>query len=164
MQEVSLIRSRFLTRALAVLAVTAALSTGVFAGSASACQCYPGEQEPQRYARAHVVFTGLLLTKVADAGSPNTPGDDLYRYTFQVGTEYKGDVPATVEVVTTQYATNCGLTYLAVGVDYLVFATTWRDVYQTRTCDGTRLASGGPPVTGAVSAGATAAAAPCTAA
>ncbi|NUT53731.1 MAG: hypothetical protein HOV94_41540 [Saccharothrix sp.] len=146
---------RHLTRAAGVLALVAGLLSAVTVGSASACQCYPGEQEPQRYARATHVFTGVVVDKVRD------PLQHRYTYTLKVGTEYKGDVPDFATVLTYDEVSACGLTSLVVGVEYLVFATGYNDVYWANSCGGTRPASLGPPVTGLGDPAAAAIPSPC---
>jgi hypothetical protein len=147
---------RHLIRTAGVLTLVAGLLTAVTVGSASACQCWPGEQEPQRYARASHVFTGVVTDKVRHAQQHQ------YRYTLQVGVEYKGDVPETVEVVTYDEVAACGLTSLVVGGDYLMFTFLRTDGFWTNSCGGTRPASHGPPITGSTAVAAAAAvASPC---
>lgn len=131
---------RHLSRAVGVPALFAGLLTAA-AGSASACQRPPGEQEPQRYAKASHVFTGVVVDEVRE------PLNYQYRNTLQVGPEYKGDVPDTVRVLTYDQVAACGLTSLVVGVDYLVFAYDHRSALRVSSRGGTRPAAYGPPVT-----------------
>lgn len=146
---------RHLTRAAGVLALVAGLLTAVTVGSASACQCVPGEQEPQRYARAGYVFSGLVTAKVHE------PQQYRYRYAVQVGVEYKGQVADAVEVRTYDQVAACGLPSLVVGVEYLFFTFEYQGVHWVNSCGGTRPASYGPPVTEANSAAAAAIPSPC---
>ncbi|WP_447008965.1 hypothetical protein ACRAKJ_13915 [Saccharothrix sp. DSM 118769] len=132
------------------------LLTGVVVGTASACQCLPGG-EPQRYARATHVFAGSVISKVYE--SPSN-----LRYTFKVGDVYKGDVPDVVVVGTYGETSACGLVYLQVGDEYLMFTTLRGDSLRTGTCDGNRPASLGPPVTEPTAVAASAGVAPCDAA
>ncbi|WP_033431889.1 hypothetical protein [Saccharothrix syringae] len=140
----------------------------VSVGTANACTCPSQDTEAKRYARVDHVFTGVVLAEVPDMGDPNVSGDDKYLYMIRVGTEYKGDVPVGVVTVETPvHSTVCG-TRLGVGYDYLLFVFRLGDSFRTYSCNGNRLASGGPPVTGptatsagtAVAAGATS---PCAA-
>lgn len=142
-------RVRFLAHAAAVVALTGGLSIAVFTGSASACSCYPGDTEQQRHLRATHVFAGVVQSKNIEYGTiPGQTYDDRYRYTVKVGQQYKGGVPATVDVRTPYQVSACGVT-LSVGVDYLVFADgdSSDGGVETYTCSGTRLASDGPPTT-----------------
>ncbi|MFT7834913.1 hypothetical protein Q5530_02025 [Saccharothrix sp. BKS2] len=139
---------RFLARTTGVLVLVVGMLTAAFAGSASACSCYPNDSEAQRYARAGYVFTGVVLAEVLDTGKSSDTYDDNHLYVIRVGTEYKGDVPvAVVTVETTVHGSMCG-TRLAVGQDYLVFAYGSQGIFRTNSCSGNRAASGGPPITG----------------
>ncbi|MBB5956802.1 hypothetical protein FHS29_003395 [Saccharothrix tamanrassetensis] len=142
-------RLRFLAHAMAATTLAAGLVAAVFTGTASACSCIPGEGEPERYARADQVFTGTVLSEELEVNNPDVTYDDKYRYAVRVGREYKGDVPAQVDVLTSTSGAACGLR-LSVGTGYLVFANgpTPDGAVQTHLCSGTRLASGGPPSTG----------------
>lgn len=130
---------RFLARVAGVSTLVVGLLTGVVVGTASACQCLPGG-EPQRYARATHVFEGAVISRVYE--SPSN-----LRYTFKVGDVYKGDVPDIVVVGTYGEAAACGLVYPQVGDEYLMFATLRGDGLRTSSCDGSRPASLGPPIT-----------------
>jgi hypothetical protein len=144
-----LARLRFLAHAAAAVTVAAGLTTAVFTGSASACSCYPGDTEQQRHERATHVFAGVVQSRNIEYGSnPRETYDDKSRYTVKVGQQYKGGVPATVDVLTPYQVSACGIT-LTVGVDYLVFASgdSSDGRVESYTCSGTRLASGGPPTT-----------------
>ncbi|XVS67652.1 hypothetical protein ACQPYE_16835 [Actinosynnema sp. CA-299493] len=148
---------RFLTRVAGVSILVVGLLAGVVVGTASACQCLPGG-EPERYARATHVFAGEVIGKVYESQSN-------LRYTFKVGDEYKGDVPDVVVVGTYGVATACGLVYLQVGDEYLMFTTLRGDSLRTSTCDGNRPASLGPPITESTTSVASAAvSSPCDAA
>ncbi|MEV0681464.1 hypothetical protein AB0I60_33575 [Actinosynnema sp. NPDC050436] len=141
-------RLRFLAHAAATATVAAGLLTAVLTGTASACSCYPGDNEVWRYNRADHVFVGLVTAKRRDPRDPASGTDDQYVYTVWVSQEYKGDVPRRVDVATHVQGSACGLG-LTVGTKYLVFAkgdSSDRRV-ESHQCDGTRLASGGPPVT-----------------
>ncbi|WP_440900548.1 hypothetical protein [Actinosynnema sp.] len=136
---------RFLARAAGAVVLVAGLSTSVLAGSASACSCFPGDTEAARYARADNVFTAVVLDRVLDPGGSSSVYDDKYRFTLQVGVEYKGSVPpAPVTVESTVHGSLCG-TDLRVGVDYLLFATSYDGVLSTGSCSGNRGAADGPP-------------------
>jgi hypothetical protein len=127
--------------------LAAGLSTAVTAGTASACSCAPAT-EPQRYARAQHVFSGDVIGVTVDSRNPEYTYDDMYHYIVHVDQEYKGDVPATVEVVTFYMPSLCGLT-LFIGTEYLVFANGDSSTGEVRSfvCDGTRRAAAGPPAT-----------------
>ncbi|MFI9008030.1 hypothetical protein ACIGNX_12435 [Actinosynnema sp. NPDC053489] len=121
-----------------VCTATALLLASLFTGPASACTCGPAN-EAWRYQQATYVFSGVVLHEKVE--------ETAYRYTVAVDTEYKGDVPRRVHVLT-QRNNSCGLT-LEVGQAYLVFAkgdAADRRV-ETDQCSGIRLASGGPPTT-----------------
>lgn len=142
-------RFRFVAHAAAAATLAVGLLTAVFTGTASACSCLPGDNEVWRYHRADHVFTGVVLSKWTDPRDPASGTDDQIVYTVLVGKEYKGDVPRRVDIATHIQGTACGLTWLTVGTKYLWFTTgdsTDRRV-ESHQCDGTRLASGGPPVT-----------------
>ncbi|MEV0681463.1 hypothetical protein AB0I60_33570 [Actinosynnema sp. NPDC050436] len=141
-------RLRFLAHAAAAATVVAGLLTVVLTGTASACSCIPGDTEPQRYARAAHVFTGIVLSEKVEPNKPDTPYDDQYRYTIRVAKEYKGDVPRRVDVLTSTSGAMCGVR-LTVNTKYLVFAHNGATAGEvgTHLCSGTRLASGGPPNT-----------------
>lgn len=140
-------RLRPLAHAAGVVTVTAALLTAVFTSPAGACSCLPST-EGERYQRATHVFSGQVLSQAVEAGDPSSPHDDKYRYAVAVHREYKGDVPARVDVVTSTSGGLCGIG-LRVGVEYLVFASgdSSDGRVETHLCSGTRLASAGPPVT-----------------
>ncbi|MEU4745550.1 hypothetical protein AB0G02_34505 [Actinosynnema sp. NPDC023658] len=144
-------RSRFLAHAAAVATLTAALLTAVLTSPASACVCFPGN-EALRYQQATFVFSGHVVSEKVEL---NDGYNDAYRYTVVVDTEYKGDVPHVVYVLT-QRNNSCGLK-LTVGADYLVFSK--GDVadrrLETEQCSGTRSAAGGPPVTTSPASGTT---------
>lgn len=131
-------RPRFIAHAVGVFTFTAVLLAAVFISPASACICFPGN-EALRYQQAAYVFSGVVVNEKVE--------ESVYRYTVRVDTEYKGDVPHRVHVVT-QRNHSCGIT-LTVGTAYLVFAK--GDVadhrVETDQCSGIRLASGGPPTT-----------------
>lgn len=140
-------RLRFLAHAAGVVTVTAALITAVFTSPASACSCLPST-EGERYERATHVFSGVVLSETMEAGDPATIYDDKYRYAVAVHTEYKGDVPRWVDVVTSTSGSMCGIR-LYRGTKYVVFAhgdPADRRV-ESNLCSGTRPASAGPPVT-----------------
>ncbi|MEU6151919.1 hypothetical protein ABZ816_18175 [Actinosynnema sp. NPDC047251] len=131
----------------AAATVAAGLLTAVFTGTASACSCYPGDNESWRYARANHVFVGVVTAKHREVRDPSG-ADDRFIYTVIVNKEYKGDVPRRVYVATHVQGTACGID-LQIGSKYLVFGkgdSSDRRV-ESGLCDGTRLASGGPPVT-----------------
>ncbi|MEU4445354.1 hypothetical protein AB0K14_22080 [Actinosynnema sp. NPDC050801] len=131
-------RPRFIAHTAGVFTATAVLLAAVFTSPASACICNPGN-EALRYQQATYVFSGEVVAEKVE--------ESVYRYTVVVDTEYKGDVPRRVHVLT-QRNNSCGLT-LEVGTEYLVFAK--GDVadrrVETDQCSGIRLAAGGPPVT-----------------
>ncbi|WP_170211985.1 hypothetical protein [Saccharothrix australiensis] len=136
------------THAAAVATVVAGLLTAVTTGTAGACSCIPGDDEPQRYARASHVFAGVVVSEEPVTGDPDVGHDDKYRYAVRVGREYKGDVPRRVDVLTSTSGAACGVR-LTVGVKYLVFAhgDSGDGAVETNLCSGTRPASGGPPST-----------------
>jgi hypothetical protein len=146
-----LARSRFLAHAAGVVTITAALLTAVFISPAGACVCFPGN-EALRYQQATYVFSGRVVSEKVELNDGLT---DRYRYTVVVDTEYKGDVPHRVYVLT-QMNNSCGLR-LTVGTEYLVFSK--GDVadrrLETEQCSGTRSAAAGPPVTTSPSSGTT---------
>ena len=131
-------RFRLLAHAAGIVTVTALLLASVFTSPASACICNPGN-EALRYQQATYVFSGVVVHEKVE--------ESVYRYTVAVDTEYKGDVPHRVYVLT-QRNNSCGLT-LKVGEGYLLFAK--GDVadrrIETDQCSGNRLAAGGPPTT-----------------
>jgi len=139
-----LARLRFTAHAVGVLTFTAVLLAAVFTGPASACTCFPGN-EALRYERAAYVFSGVVVAERVEEG--------MNRYTVEVDTEYKGDVPRRVHVLS-QRDSSCGLT-LKLRESYVVFAK--GDVADRRVeidyCGGTRLAAGGPPTTTSPSSG-----------
>ncbi|ROP41597.1 hypothetical protein [Saccharothrix texasensis] len=140
-------RFRFLAHAAGVVTVTAALLTAVFTSPASACSCVPST-EGERYERATHVFSGVVRSETLEAGDPASPYDDKYRYAVAVRTEYKGDVPRRVDVVTPTSGGLCGIR-LYPGVEYVVFAhgDSADGRVESHYCSGTRPASAGPPVT-----------------
>ncbi|WP_238412727.1 hypothetical protein [Saccharothrix deserti] len=130
-----------------VVTVTAALLTAVFTSPASACSCVPST-EGERYQRAAHVFSGVVISEAVEAGDPASPHDDKYRYAVAVHTEYKGDVPRWVNVITSTSGGLCGIR-LYPGTEYVVFAhgdSADRRV-ESHLCSGTRPAASGPPVT-----------------
>ncbi|MFE2754199.1 hypothetical protein ACFXGA_19605 [Actinosynnema sp. NPDC059335] len=131
-------RYRLLAHAAAVVTVTAALLTGVFISPAGACTCMPAN-EALRYQQATYVFSGVVVHEKVE--------ESVYRYTVDVDTEYKGDVPHRVYVLT-QRNNSCGIR-LTVNAAYVVFAK--GDVADRRVetdyCSGTRSAAAGPPTT-----------------
>lgn len=138
---------RLIAHTAGALTVTGVLLTAVFTGPAAACSCVPGT-EGQRFQQAHHVFTGTVTAVEVEENDPATVGDDKHRYRVVVGLEHKGDVPPMVDVLTSVHGGTCGIS-LSVGTEYLVFAygdSTDARV-ETHYCSGTRLASGGPPVT-----------------
>lgn len=141
-------RFRFFAHAVGAVALTAGLLTAVLTGTASACSCLPYDNEAQRYARAAHVFTGVVLSRSLELGDPSHSFDDLYRYTVKVALEYKGDVPATVDVLSPYQVSACGVD-MSVGVNHLVFAKgdSSDGRVESQRCDGTRPASYGPPNT-----------------
>ncbi|MEU4745549.1 hypothetical protein AB0G02_34500 [Actinosynnema sp. NPDC023658] len=140
-------RWRVLAHVAGVITLTAGLLTAVFTGPASACSCQPGT-EADRFQRATHVFSGLVLSETVEVGDPAVSYDDRYRYAVAVGTEYKGDVPQQVDVLTYSMASLCGFR-LARGVEYVVFAfgDSSDGRVESTSCSGTRAASAGPPVT-----------------
>lgn len=140
-------RFRFLAHAAGVVTVTAALLTAVFTSPASACSCVPST-EGQRYQQATHVFSGVVRSETLEVGDPASPYDDKYRYAVSVRTEYKGDVPARVAVVTSTSGGLCGIR-LYPGTEYVVFAhgDSADGRVESHYCSGTRPASAGPPVT-----------------
>jgi hypothetical protein len=133
-----LARFRTTAHAAGIFTFTAVLLAAVFTSPASACVCNPGN-EALRYQQATYVFSGVVVHEKVE--------QTTYRYTVEVDTEYKGDVPHRVYVLT-QRNNSCGLT-LTVGEAYLVFAkgdASDRRV-ETDQCSGIRLAAGGPPTT-----------------
>lgn len=138
---------RLLAHAAGVVTVTAALLAGVFTSPASACSCLPST-EGERYERATHVFSGVVISKAVEAGDPTSPYDDKYRYAVAVRTEYKGDVPRRVNVITSTSGAMCGIELYA-GTEYVVFAHGDSADYRVEShlCSGTRPAASGPPVT-----------------
>ncbi|WP_257902498.1 hypothetical protein [Saccharothrix obliqua] len=129
-----------MAHAAAVATIAAGLLTAVLTGTASACSCFPNDNEGWRYARADHVFVAKVLSERVEGSQ--------YVYRAQVGTEYKGDVPHRVEIATHVQGSACGVR-LTTGTEYLVFGhgdSSDRRV-ETAMCSGTRLASGGPPTT-----------------
>lgn len=144
-------RLRFLAHAAGVVTVTAVLLAAVLTSPASACVCFP-TNEAWRYQEATYVFSGVVVSqKVED----NEGVTDYYRHTVAVRTEYKGDVPRLVYVLS-RMNHSCGLR-LTVGTEYIVFAK--GDVADRRLeidqCSGTRKAEAGPPVTTSPGSGTT---------
>jgi hypothetical protein len=133
-----LARPRFIAHAVGVFTFTAVLLAAVFTSPASACICFPGN-EASRYQDATYVFSGVVVNEKVE--------ENVNRYTVEVDTEYKGDVPRRVYVLT-QRNHSCGTT-LKVDEAYLVFAK--GDASDRRVeidqCSGTRLAAGGEPTT-----------------
>jgi hypothetical protein len=142
-----LARSRLPAHAAGALTITAVLVTTVLTGRASACSCLPST-EGERFQRANHVFTGEVVASAVEENDPSTVGDDRYRYRVQVGAVHKGDVPPVVDVLTSIHGGTCGIT-MTVGTGYVVFASGDASDARVETgyCSGTRLASGGPPVT-----------------
>ncbi|QFZ18981.1 hypothetical protein [Saccharothrix syringae] len=140
-------RLRPLAHTAGVLTITTALLTAVFTSPASACSCVPST-EGERYQRAQHVFSGRVTAVETEQNDPSTVGDDRYRFRVEVQTEYKGDVPPAVDVLTSIHSGTCGIT-MSTGSDYLIFATgdSSDARVETNYCSGTRLAAGGPPVT-----------------
>ncbi|MER5265037.1 hypothetical protein ABTZ99_23460 [Actinosynnema sp. NPDC002837] len=131
-------RFRLLAHAAAVVTVTAALLTAVFVNPAGACVCMPAN-EALRYQQAVYVFSGTVVHEKAE--------EHFYRYTVEVDTEYKGEVPHRVYVLSPRNH-SCGIR-LTVDAAYVVFAK--GDVsdrrVETEYCSGTRSAAAGPPTT-----------------
>lgn len=140
-------RLRLFAHVAAVGTAAAALLTVVSVTPASACSCFP-EGEGAKYQRAQHVFTGTVVDLTVEQGDPSVPYDDMHRYTVQVHHEYKGDVPRKVHVVTHSQGATCGIR-LNHGTQYLIFAFGDSSDHRVETnlCSGTRLASGGPPIT-----------------
>jgi hypothetical protein len=135
--------ARLLAHVTAAVVMVAGLLTAAFAGSASACSCYPGsgQGEAAAYMRADHVFVGVVLSETLE-------GNDRYRYRVASGVEYKGDVPRKVDILTPTSGAACGIR-LAVGTEYLIFAhgDSGDRAVESYYCSGTRLASAGPPIT-----------------
>lgn len=140
-------RFRLLAHAAGVVTVTAALLAAVFTSPASACSCLPST-EGERYERATHVFSGVVLSETLEPGDPASPYDDKYRYAVYVRTEYKGDVPRRVDIVTSTSGGMCGIRLYS-GTSYVVFAhgDSADGRVESNYCSGTRPASAGPPVT-----------------
>ncbi|MEU4804472.1 hypothetical protein [Actinosynnema sp. NPDC023587] len=150
-------RLRFLAHAAAAVTVAAGLLTAVFAGTANACSCFPGDNESWRYARADHVFVAVVTAKRREVRV-----EDQFIYTVLVGREYKGDVPRRVEIATHVQGSACGIE-LKIGTRYLVFGKSDSTGGRVKSglCDGTRLASGGPPTTTGMPTSTTVAAPTC---
>ncbi|GAB2960394.1 hypothetical protein GCM10027184_04550 [Saccharothrix stipae] len=129
--------------------MVAGLLTAAFVGSATACSCYPGsgQGEAAAYLRADHVFVGVVLSETLEGNNPDISYDDQYRYRVKSGTEYKGDVPRRVDILTSTSGAACGIR-LTVGTEYLIFAHGSSDdgAVESQYCSGTRLASAGPPI------------------
>jgi hypothetical protein len=139
-----LARFRFLAHAAGVVTVTAVLLAAVLSSPASACICFPGGNEAWRYQQATQVFSGKVVSEKVDVRDGH---NDRYRYGVVVRTEYKGDVPKFVNVVTlSNYS--CGLK-LTVGGEYVIFSKLLSSdgLVEIDQCGGTRSAASGPPVT-----------------
>lgn len=114
-----------------VLVVVAAIVAG---GDALACRCTGPSPGPAAAAKADVA----LLGKVVDItyGNVRTP----HRQTavvLEVERAYKGDVSGRVTVLLGE--TSCGLSGLAIGETWALFAKTNADgALETRQCNGSR--------------------------
>jgi hypothetical protein len=139
-----LARFRFVAHAAGVVTVTAVLLAAVLTSPASACVCFPGGNEAWRYQQATQVFSGKVVSEKVDVRDGH---NDRYRYGVVVHTEYKGDVPRYLNVVTLKNY-SCGLR-LTVGTEYLVFTrlVSSDGLLEIDQCGGTRSAASGPPVT-----------------
>ena len=143
-------RLRLLAHVTAAVVMAAGLLTAAFAGSATACSCYPGsgQGEAAAFVRADHVFVGVVLSETLEVNNPDSAYDDQYRYRVRSGVEYKGDVSRKVDILTSTSGASCGIR-LTVGTEYLIFAhgdSSDRAV-ESQYCSGTRLASAGPPIT-----------------
>ncbi|WP_033440361.1 hypothetical protein [Saccharothrix sp. NRRL B-16314] len=136
-------RFRLLAHAAGVVTVTAVLLAAVLTSPASACVCFPGN-EALRYQQATQVFSGKVVSEKVDVQDGHS---DRYRYGVVVDTEYKGDVPHFVNVVTLKNY-SCSLR-MTVGSEYVIFTrlVSWDGLLEIDQCSGTRSAVSGPPVT-----------------
>lgn len=96
------------------------LALVVFIGSPSdapACSCTNLPDFTRAYQQSQAIFMGEVL-EIASA-APEYPYD--VRVTFQVEADWKGDVGATVAVLTPDNEGTCGFPFV-VGTRYLVYA------------------------------------------
>ena len=105
--------------------------------ASQACSCVPGT--PRDHVDwADVVFTGALMTvdppprrAVMSSTDPNT-------YTFSVTRALEGEVGSSAVVESAMSGASCGLEGLAVGREYVVFATRHQGRLSSGLCSGTQ--------------------------
>jgi hypothetical protein len=117
---------RAAVRRSAVLAVTSvALAALTFAWSpatASACTCPTPLSATEAFAGAVVVFEGVARGKAMPAAGVLDPATHVpaVKQAFEVSRRWKGDVPATVDVLTAERVSSCGQSYLT-DAHYIVY-------------------------------------------
>jgi len=127
---------------------------GVLVPSTPACACSCGSMSAEEaVARADAVFVGVAVDVNTPWRGPLVSSADPVTVTFDVGTVYKGDVPANARVQTVRDTASCGYRFEE-GQRYLVHVYVGEDgIWATGLCDGNQLieattalpASGYPP-------------------
>lgn len=107
----------------AVLSAIIAVSGLVLSVSAPAFACSCVTADPPRHVTwADVVVVGQITDITSPPGSGTVSSTDPVAYTVAVEKVLKGDVGATVEVISARDGASCGLEGIEEGGDYVVFA------------------------------------------
>lgn len=106
------------------------LTTG--APASAACTCKQGQLE-QQVNRADAIFRGTV-----DAVQPQ---DDGFVYHITASRAYQGTPERSTQVVSLGGRNACGLGELAVGTEYVFFATGTAAPYDADSCGGTSVAN-----------------------
>ena len=119
--------------------VTVALAaSAVPAARVAACDCMMMSPD-EAVAAAEVAFTGTVAGErpIAENREPRdgTGGVGNVLYAFEVDGVAKGDVGATVEVLSGGDGASCGVSF-GVGDRWLIFASRETDVLATHLCSG----------------------------
>lgn len=139
--------SRIGRGALAVSVFAIGLVLAGRAPGAWACSCVGGLSRADHFQQAEVVFAGVV-TATDDPGADDevVSSGRTVTYTFDVGSEQKGDVSDPALVETTADGASCGYTF-KVGRRYQVYGQErGSGTVETNTCSGTeRLSPGEAP-------------------
>jgi len=106
----------------------------------SACSCTEWPSFMQAYVQSQAIFRGTV-TGIRSA-APTYYGQIWV--TLQVGHSWKGEVPATVEILTGENEAMCGFTFV-VDSEYLVYALPYGEELSTDLCWRTHLLFPGDP-------------------
>jgi hypothetical protein len=91
-------------------------------GSANACTCSKPLMAAEAFAGAVVVFEGVARGKAMPAPGVLDPATHVpaVKQAFEVSRRWKGEVPATVDVLTAEGDSSCGQSYLT-DAHYIVY-------------------------------------------